>query len=72
MVIEKHGHQARALAIEKIKFVRDAREDLFERNGHPGRVQDLQNLFLDVVQHVSRQNGEIIIAEGDPLERLAQ
>src|ERR1017187_2356397 len=70
MVIEKHGHQPRALAVEKTEFVRDARQDLLERNGCPGRVQDLQDLFLDVVQYVSRQNGKIVITERDPLQRL--
>src|ERR1017187_71900 len=70
MVIEQHGHQPRALAVEKTEFVRDAREDLLERNGRPGRVQNLQDLLLDVVQHVSRQNGKIVITERDPLQRL--
>lgn len=38
MMIQKHGHQSRALAIEETEFVGNAGEDPLERDGFVGPV----------------------------------
>jgi len=54
-MIQKHRHQPRALAVEETEFIGNAGEDFLERDGLPGRVEELQDLFFDLIQHRRRR-----------------
>src|SRR5579862_5600410 len=72
MMVHDHGHQPRALTVEKTKLVRNAGENPFKRYRVFGPVQKLQNLLFDVVEHMTRQYGEVVVVERDPFQRLIE